>query len=176
MDLLSRPEAQDPYEKLPAVPSFTLTSTDLVDGTTIADKFTVPGGNVSPHLAWSGFPEETRGFVVTCFDPDAPTPSGFWHWTVLDIDADVTEMERGWGASDLELPGAAFHVRNDGGEHSYMGPNPPSGDRPHRYVFAVHALDVETLELDDDATPTEVAFNTLFHTLARARLTVTFAQ
>ena len=176
MDLLARPDAQDPYEKLPEVPSFTLTSTDITEGAAIDPRFAVPGENVSPQLSWSGFPAETKGFVVSCFDPDAPTPAGFWHWTVLDLGADVTELEQGWGESDLNLPGAAFHVRNDGGEHSYMGPNPPEGDRPHRYVFAVHALDTETLELDEDASPTVVAFTALFHTIARARLTATYQQ
>lgn len=171
---LNRPIAPDPYQMLPAVPSFTLTSEDLADGQPIDVEFTADGENVSPHLAWSGFPAETKGFVVTCFDPDAPTPSGWWHWTVLDLDPATTELERGAGGSDLELNGAAFHLRHDGGGHSYYGPNPPQGDRPHRYVFAVHALDVETFELDEDATPAMAAFNTVFHTIARATLTVTF--
>lgn len=173
---LNRPIAPDPYQMLPAVPSFTLTSNDLTAGQPIGTEFTAEGGNVSPHLAWSGFPAETKGFVVTCFDPDAPTPSGFWHWTVLDLDPQTTELEQGAGASDLDLGGAAFHLRNDGGEHSYYGPNPPAGDRPHRYIFAVHAIDVETFELDEDATPAVAAFNTVFHTLARATLEVTFQQ
>ncbi|MPV35765.1 YbhB/YbcL family Raf kinase inhibitor-like protein [Georgenia subflava] len=171
---LDRPIAQDPYEKLPAVPSFTLTSADLTDGAQLPRSHSLSGGNVSPQLSWSGFPEGTKGFVVSCFDPDAPTPSGYWHWTVLDLGADITELEQGAGESDLMLPGAAFHVRTDGGEHAYEGAAPPAGDRPHRYVFAVHALDTETLELEEDHSPTKVAFTAVFHTLARATLTVTF--
>ncbi|HZK04806.1 MAG TPA: YbhB/YbcL family Raf kinase inhibitor-like protein [Actinomycetaceae bacterium] len=173
---LTRPSAPNPYEMLPKVPSFELRSDDLTDGGTMPDEFTVAGGSTSPHLAWSGFPAETKSFVISCFDPDAPTPAGFWHWTVLDVAADVTELAQGAGASDLELDGAAFHVRNDGGEAAYMGAAPPKGDVPHRYIFAVHALDTETLELDEEATPTAVAFNALFRTLARATLTVTFRQ
>lgn len=173
---LERPLAQDPYEKLPAVPSFTLTSADLTADAPMPERFTLDGANVSPHLAWSGFPEQTRGFVVSCFDPDAPTPSGYWHWTVLDLGADVTELPQGAGESDLVLPGAAFHVRTDGGAHAYEGAAPPPGDRPHRYVFAVHALDTETLELDDDVTPAAAAFNAVFHTIARATLTATFQR
>jgi len=171
---LDRPLAQDPYEKLPAVPSFTLTSSDLTEGAPMDPVHSQRGGNVSPQLSWSGFPEATRGFVVSCFDPDAPTPSGWWHWNVLDLGADTTELEQGAGESDLMLPGAAFHLRNDGGEHAYAGAAPPAGDRAHRYFFAVHALDTETLELDEDVTPTKAAITTLFHTIARATLTATF--
>lgn len=176
MDLNSRPQAQHPYEKLPAVPSFTLTSTDITDGAAIDAQFAADGRNVSPQLSWSGFPEETQGFVVSCFDPDAPTPAGYWHWTVVDLSSATTELERGAGESDLMLPGSAFHVRNDGGEHSYSGPMPPEGDRAHRYVFAVHALDTDDLGLDEDATPTAVAFTALFHTIARATLTGTYRR
>ncbi len=173
MDLLNRPLAPDPYDSLPPVAAFALESDDLVDGAPMPDLFTAAGGNTSPHLRWSGFPAQTRGFALSCFDPDAPTPAGFWHWAVLDLAADQTEMARGAGASDLTLEGAAFHLRGDSGEPSYQGAAPPPGDREHRYVFAVHALDVETLGLGDEATPTAAAFQTLFHTLARARLTVT---
>lgn len=131
--------------------------------------------NVSPALEWSGFPPETQGFVVTCFDPDAPTPSGYWHWTVLDVDAATTSLEEGAGESDLTLPGAATHIRNDANEPAYYGAAPPEGDHPHRYIFVVHALDVPTLDLDPETTtPTTAAFHTVFHTLARARLTVTY--
>ncbi|MFD1718124.1 YbhB/YbcL family Raf kinase inhibitor-like protein [Georgenia deserti] len=173
---LDRPLAQDPYEKLPAVPSFSLTSTDLTDGEPMPQVHAQDGGNVSPQLSWSGFPAETKGFVVTCFDPDAPTPSGFWHWTVVDLSADVTSLGQGEGESDLMLPGAAFHLRNDGGAHAYAGAAPPEGDRAHRYYFAVHALDTETLELSEDDTPTTASFLGLFHTIARATLTATYQR
>lgn len=173
---LQRPVAPEPYGQLPPVPSFTLTSQDVVDGEPMPAQFSAAGGDVSPHLAWSGFPPETQSFLVNCFDPDAPTPAGFWHWTVVDLSTDTTELEQGWGQSDLMLPGAAFHVRNDGGGHSYTGSAPPPGDRPHRYYFAVHALDVDTLELDADDSPTKVAFTALFHTIARAVIAPTFQQ
>ncbi len=171
---LDRPLAQDPYEKLPAVPSFTVTSTDLTDGRPMAATHSAAGGNVSPQLAWSGFPEATRGFVVTCFDPDAPTPSGWWHWAVLDLGTDVTELEQGAGQSDLMLPGAGMHLRNDDGEHAYTGAAPPPGDREHRYYFAVHALDTETLELDEDVSLAKASFFLLEHTIARGVLVATF--
>ncbi|MFH5822694.1 YbhB/YbcL family Raf kinase inhibitor-like protein [Georgenia sp. AZ-5] len=171
---LDRPLAQDPYEKLPAVPSFTLTSTDIAGGRPMPALHSRDGGNVSPQLSWSGFPQRTRGFMVSCFDADAPTPSGWWHWTVVDLGADITELEQGAGQSDLMLPGAAFHLRNDDGEHAYTGAYPPRGDREHRYYFAVHALDTETLELDEDTMPGLAHGAARAHTLARAVLVTTF--
>lgn len=173
---LQRPIAPNPYELLPRVGSFTLTSPDVTDGQPLAADFTADGGNVSPALSWSGFPEATQSFLVTCFDPDAPTPSGYWHWSTLDLPADVTELEQGAGESDLGLPGAAFHVRADGGTIGYEGAAPPPGDHVHRYFFAVHALDTDTLELSTEDSPTKVAFTALFHTLARAVIVPTFQR
>lgn len=172
---LRRPRTTLPYDRLPEVPSFTLTSPDLVEGQRVPEHLTANGGNTSPELSWSGAPQGTRSFAVTCFDPDAPTPSGYWHWTVVDLDADATGLPADAGQSDLQLDGAAFHVRNDAGTHAWFGPCPPAGDGEHRYVLAVHALDVDTLEVDDEATPGGVAFNIALHTLGRALLTVTYS-
>ena len=171
---LDRPPAPDPYSLLPAVGSFEVTSNDVQDGQPLAETFIYQGGNQSPQLAWSGFPTETKSFVVTCFDPDAPTPSGFWHWVVVGLDASITELSRGAGAEGgAELPKGAFHVRGDFGTAGYAGAAPPAGDRPHRYYFVVHALDVETLDVDDTVTPAVVSFNLAFHTLARAQIVPT---
>ncbi|MEU4214002.1 YbhB/YbcL family Raf kinase inhibitor-like protein [Actinoplanes sp. NPDC026623] len=170
---LERAEAPDPYDILPPVPAFTVTSADLTDGRPLDELYahtSVGGKNLSPQLSWSGFPAETRGFVVTCFDPDAPTGSGFWHWVVVNLPVSVTELDRGADP----LPGGAFSVRNDYGDTGYGGAAPPPGDRPHRYVFAVHALDVDRLEVGADATPAYVGFNLAFHTLARATVRPTY--
>ena len=170
---LDRAIAPDPYDILPAVPSFTVTSADVTDGQPLDELFVHPsagGKNLSPQLSWSGFPDGTKSFVVTCFDPDAPTGSGFWHWVAVNLPASVTELGRGVDP----LPEGAFSVRNDYGDPGYGGAAPPPGDRPHRYVFAVHALDVDLLEVTADATPAYVGFNLTFHTLARATLRPTY--
>jgi Raf kinase inhibitor-like YbhB/YbcL family protein len=173
---LDRPLAPDPYELLPPVPSFTLESDDVKDGQPLEMAFVHPslgGENISPQLRWSGFPSETKGFLVTAYDPDAPTGSGFWHWVLPNLPLGVTELAQGAGSGG-QLPGGAFHVRNDYGEAAYGGAAPPPGDRPHRYVFAVHALDVEALEVTPQASPAYVGFNATFHVLARATMRPTY--
>jgi Raf kinase inhibitor-like YbhB/YbcL family protein len=181
---LDRPVAPDPYSLLPSVPRFALLSADLAGAVDAAEHvpldprhahLSVGGENLSPALEWSGFPEETKGFLVTCFDPDAPTESGFWHWLAVGLPASVTRLERGAGSDGGRLPEGAFHVRNDMGARRYDGSAPPAGDRPHRYFFAVHALDIDDLGLDDDATPAVVAFSAGFHVLARAILVATYS-
>ena len=165
-----------PYDFMPEVPSFDLRSDDvaheeLMNENHVFDGWGMTGGNISPSLAWSGFPAETKSFAVTCFDPDAPTGSGFWHWIVLNIPASVTELEtNAAGTDEAGLPEGAFHVRNDYGVKDFGGAAPPEGDPPHRYVFAVHALDVESLDVNDEVSPAVAGFNLRFHTIARAVL------
>ena len=176
-NLGTAPLPREPYAGLPDLPLFNLTSTDLENGATaptamLSALFGVPGGqDQSPQLSWSGFPEETKSFVVTCYDPDAPTPSGFWHWTVSNIPATVTSLEAGAAA-----PHGAPTQRNDAGVPGFLGAAPPAGHGPHRYIFCVTAVDVPELEVDENTSPAVVNFNLFFHSIARAFLTVTHAE
>ena len=163
---IERPVSPDPYDLLPPTASFTVTSDDVTDGAPLKDDQVADLGNTSPQLSWSGAPEGTQSYVVTCFDPDAPTPSGFWHWVLVDVPADVTSLDA--GAASGTLPGSAFHVRNDGGEAGFMGAAPPKDDQPHRYFFVVHAVGEPSLGVDADASPAVVSFNLAFKTLGRA--------
>ncbi|WP_109473075.1 YbhB/YbcL family Raf kinase inhibitor-like protein [Ornithinimicrobium cavernae] len=172
---LDRPVAPNPYDLLPAVPSFTVTSTDVTDGQPLQDaQVAAKGNNTSPQLSWSDVPEGTKSFVVTCFDPDAPTPSGYWHWVLVDLPADVTSLDT--GAASEALPGNAFHVRNDGGAATFGGAAPPEGDHVHRYYFVVHAVGEETLGVSPDVSPAVVSFNLAFKTLGRAIIHGTYQR
>ena len=168
-----------PYSTSEKVPSLTVTSESFKPGERLsadhgATTFGVPGaGDLSPQLSWGPLPEGTKSVAVTMFDPDAPIPSGFWHWGLADLPADTTELPAGAGASDESLPGEAFHVPNEIGGHQYVGYGPPPGTGRHRYVFAVHALDVDSMRELGAGPDTSIAvlhFLMRGHTLARGTI------
>ncbi|WP_424214460.1 YbhB/YbcL family Raf kinase inhibitor-like protein [Streptomyces sp. BI20] len=159
-----------PHAFHPEVAAFTVESPELKPGGELGPAQVYAEGNLSPALRWSGFPEGTESFAVTCFDPDAPTGSGFWHWVLFDIPASVTELPAGAGGGEFPgLPAGAVHVRNDYGSRDFGGAAPPAGER-HRYVFTVYAVDRAVLGPDADASPAVVGFNLRFATIGRAQL------
>jgi Raf kinase inhibitor-like YbhB/YbcL family protein len=181
---MTAPFNYNTYDSLPEVPLFDVTSTDIEDGGTmpppqLSKAFGVDGGeDISPSLSWSGFPEGTKSFVVTCYDPDAPTVSGFWHWTVYNIPASITSLVTGAGNPDgLFLPEGAKMLKNDAGFAGFCGAAPPPGHGKHRYIFCVSALPVETLPIDAETTPAVCQFNMFAAgVLGRAFLTAHFGR
>jgi Raf kinase inhibitor-like YbhB/YbcL family protein len=154
--------------------TFTLTSTDLTDGGVLRDAQVAAGSNTSPQLSWSGAPEGTKSYAITLYDPDAPTGSGFWHWTVANIPADVTGLAAGAGSPGGDLPTGAVQGRTDYGKAGFGGAAPPPGHGPHRYIFTVFAVDTERLEVTADDSGAVFGFNLYFHTLDKATITATY--
>lgn len=159
--------------------TFTVTSKSFKDGDYLSMEhilsedfgFGCSGGNKSPHLAWSRAPNGTKGFAVTCYDPDAPTGSGFWHWLVANIPANANELVLDAGSRKApRLPTGAVQTRTDFGMPGYGGPCPPQNDHPHRYLFTVFAVGVETLPIAADTSAAIVGFNLHFNTLAKATI------
>ena len=180
--MADRPTPPNPYDFLPQLPGFSVSSTDLTDGAQLATPqvsglMGAGGEDRSPQLSWSGFPEGTKSFAVTVYDPDAPTASGFWHWAVANIPADVTELPGDAGDKDApSLPSGAVQLRNDGGFAGFVGAAPPAGHGPHRYYVVVHAVDTEQLEVDGDSSPAYLGFNLFMHAIGRAVLMGTYEQ
>ena len=125
---------------------FTLTSPDIKANGTIDKKFEFngfgcSGENKSPALKWSGAPKDTKSFAVTVYDPDAPTGSGWWHWSVINIPADVTELKPDAGdVSGANLPQGAKQCAHRLRRRRLGRRLPAAGDKPHRYIFTVYAL------------------------------------
>jgi hypothetical protein len=140
-----------------------------------ANVFGCSGENKSPALKWSGAPKDTKSFVVTVYDPDAPTGSGFWHWFVYNIPANVNELPANAGAQGgANLPKGASMNRIDYGFAAWGGPCPPPGDKPHRYIFTVYALKTDKLDLPPDSTAAVAGFMTNMSKIAQASFTAKY--
>ena len=156
---------------------FAVTSPSVSEGATIGEKhlfagFGCTGGNKSPALAWTDAPADTKSFAVTVYDPDAPTGSGWWHWVVFNIPAGTTELKEGAGdAKGALLPPGSVQSVTDFGQPGFGGPCPPAGDKPHRYIFTVHALKLEKLPLEPSASGAMVGFFLGQNTIAKASVT-----
>lgn len=149
-----------------------LTSQDIHEGQLHHKQFSFngfghDGDNISPQLAWYNAPEGTKSFAITCFDPDAPTDCGFWHWQVINIPAGTTELAQGISGHLA----AGLEMRNDYGFKGFGGACPPEGHGMHRYQFTVWALPTETLAIPDDASCALVSF--MLHGTALAKSTIT---
>lgn len=171
-----------PFSDLPDVPSFELSSESFRDGETLppaqrSGRMHAGGQDESPQLSWSGAPAGTRGYAVTAFDPDAPGAGGFWHWTALNIPADVTSLPEGAGAEGgQQLPDGVVQLKNDAGFRGYVGAAPPPGHGRHRYVFTVYALDVEELDIRAGARPASLGSELSKHLLGTATMTGVFSR
>jgi Raf kinase inhibitor-like YbhB/YbcL family protein len=157
---------------------FKLTSLDVKPTTTIAEEqvfngFGCSGKNISPALKWSGAPKGVKSFALLVHDPDAPTGgAGWWHWLVIDIPADATELKKDAGKADgSNLPKGAVQIATDFGAPGWGGPCPPAGDKPHRYNFTLHALKVEKLDVPKDAKASLVGFMVNANSIGKATLT-----
>jgi Raf kinase inhibitor-like YbhB/YbcL family protein len=156
--------------------ALTLTSPEIKPDATISDEqvanvFGCSGKNISPALDWSDAPKGTKSFAISVYDPDAPTGSGFWHWVIVNIPADVRSIPKGAGdPKGAGLPTGALLTRTDFGVPGYGGPCPPKGDKPHHYHFNIFAVDVEKLDVDANSSAAVVGFNLHFHTLATSTL------
>jgi Raf kinase inhibitor-like YbhB/YbcL family protein len=155
---------------------FRLTSPQIKQGGKISleqvfNGFGCTGQNISPELKWSGAPAKTKSFALTVYDPDAPTGSGFWHWVVFNIPVSTTSLAKNAGDIKANLaPAGAVQSRTDFGVPGWGGPCPPKGDKPHRYIFTLFAVDVDHLDADANASAAFVGFNLHFHTIAKATL------
>lgn len=163
--------------------TFTVISNSFKDGDYLSKDhvlsadfgFGCAGGNRSPHLAWSGAPDGTKSFAITCYDPDAPTGSGFWHWLVVNIPPHVSELAAGAGSAGGQLPAGALTTRTDYGRPGYGGPCPPQGDHPHRYLFTVFAVG-DTLDVTAETSAAVIGFNLHFKTPAKATIMGLYKQ
>jgi len=156
--------------------SLTLSSDDIAQGQFMNkahefNGFGCTGSDVSPHIEWSNVPEGTKSFVVMVHDPDAPTGSGWWHWQIVNIPIEVTELAQNAGSTtDNRAPAGSLQIQNDYGASGFGGACPPQGHGVHRYRFTVHALSVEKLELPEGASGALVGFMVNANTIEKSTI------
>ncbi|RED49946.1 YbhB/YbcL family Raf kinase inhibitor-like protein [Aestuariispira insulae] len=156
---------------------FNLTSPDIKEGIPLADihvfkGFGCEGGNVSPALSWTNPPAGTKSFVITAYDPDAPTGSGWWHWLAFNIPADTRAVDQG---ASGQMPEGTVESVTDFGKTGFGGACPPKGEM-HRYQFTIHALGVEKLDLGSDTNAAVVGYMTNANSLGKATITVPYTR
>lgn len=162
---------RDPYTGIDGGEPLIVTSEDFTDRGMLPLESTAAfvgagGQDVSPQLAWSEVPEGTKSIYIHMYDPDAPSPAGWWHWSVVNLPADLRALDRDRNG---KFPDGVIVLKNDAGGVGYLGSAPPQGHGPHRYFFTVHALDT-VLDIDENTTPTAAAIRTRGHVLARGSI------
>ena len=160
---------------------FSVQSSSWQDGQTmkndyVFNSFGCTGNNVSPQISWSASPQGTKSFAITVYDPDAPTGSGWWHWTIFNIPPDVAQLSEGASSDPTKLPAGAIQGRTDFGKPGYGGACPPQGDKPHRYILTVYALKTDKIALDENSSGALVGYYLNQNTLAKASLTVKYGR
>jgi len=143
----------------------------------VLNDFGCSGANVSPALEWHNAPAGTKSFAITLYDPDAPTGSGWWHWVVFNVPAQTTVLAENAGNVEAHLAvSGSVQSRTDFGKPGYGGACPPTGDKPHRYIFTVYALKVDKLPLAEDAPGAMVGFYIHQNLIAKATLTARYSR
>jgi Raf kinase inhibitor-like YbhB/YbcL family protein len=161
---------------------FLITSPTIAPNSFLSEKqvfngFGCSGENISPALKWAGTPEGTKSFAITVYDPDAPTGSGWWHWIVYNIPGTISELQENAGNQNGDLlPPGAIQGRTDFGTHAFGGPCPPVGDKPHRYIFTVHALKIETIDVPPEASAALIGFMINANSLGKASFTARYGR
>ena len=172
--VLVQAEAQTPQFRLSS-PAFRPGGTVKIEQ--VFNGFGCTGGNISPELSWSNAPAGTKSFAVTMYDPDAPTGSGWWHWVIFNIPANVTKLAAGSGdPGKNSAPPGSIQSRTDFGTAGYGGPCPPAGHKPHRYIFTVFALKVDKLDADANASGAMAGFFLNANALGKASITARYGR
>lgn len=161
--------------------NFKLSSPELKEGSTLGldqvfKGFGCEGNNLSPELSWKNAPKETKSFAINVYDPDAPTGSGWWHWSIFNIPANINTLTKGSSSDPAKLPSSAIQGRTDYGTSQFGGACPPVGDKPHHYIFTVYALDTEKIELDSNSSGALVGYYLNKHAIAKAKITAMYGR
>lgn len=149
--------------------TLTLRSPVFESGTPIPARFDHERGDLSPALIWDGVPEGTAGLVLLVDDPDAPVKGSFVHWVLCNLDPARQ------GIAEGEVPAEATAGANGFGRSGYLGPAPPPGDAPHRYIFRLLAVD-EPVSLKGRPSYQDIETAVTGHILGEARLIGTYQR
>jgi len=139
--------------------------------------FGCSGKNISPELSWSGAPSGTKSYALTVYDPDAPTGSGWWHWLIFNIDAKTSSLKAGAGnVKNKTAPKGSVQSLTDYGTSGFGGACPLVGHGSHQYIFTVHALDTEKIDLDEKANSALVGYMINSHTISKSSLVAYYGR